>query len=423
MAEAIKINRQRLMTRLAELSKIGRNADYGIDRQLGSLPDEEARAWLSRCWQDDLGLQVQTDGIANLWGKQAGKDGKRPIVLGSHHDTVPNGGKYDGALGVLLAMEVLQTLQENQVELNHPLWLISFTGEEPNDFGVSTLGSKVLAGRLTAEDVKAMKHRKTGEPLPNALQRLGGDIQQVDAARLEADGLAAFLECHIEQGRVLFDKRQAVAAVSCITGIYREIITVCGEANHAGTTQLKDRRDALAAAAEVVLAAESIMKEPGFAGVAVTIGRLTLSPNASNIIPGKVIMTFDLRTADVKLRQQALESWQEQLKEISCRRSVSIERELNLDQPERRMDDMVIETFEEAATGNGQEPEVLVSMAGHDAANMARVTKAGMLFVQTVNGYSHCPQEEAAADAIEIAANTMLAAVRILDRRLDAYDR
>lgn len=423
MAEAIKINRQRLMTRLDELSKIGKNAAQGIDRQLGSIPDEEARAWLTRCWQHELGLTVKTDGIANLWGQQAEKSGNRPIVLGSHHDTVPNGGKYDGALGVLLGTEVLQTLQENQVELKHPLWLISFTGEEPNDFSVSTLGSKVLAGRLTAADVKKMKHRKTGEALPDALQRLGGDIQQVDGARLAMNELAAFLECHIEQGRVLYDEQHAVAAVSCITGIYREVITISGEANHAGTTKLKDRRDALVAAAEVVLAAEAIMKVPEFAGVAVTIGRLTLTPNASNIIPGKVVMTFDLRTADAKIRQQALALWQEKLGEISNRRSVSIEREVNLDQPERRMDDMVIEAFEEAATGNGQEPEVLVSMAGHDAANMARVTKAGMLFVQTVNGYSHCPQEEAAADAIEIAANTMLAAVRILDRRLDAYDR
>ena len=423
MAEAIKINRQRLMTRLDELSKIGKNAAQGIDRQLGSIPDEEARAWLTRCWQHELGLTVKTDGIANLWGQQAEKSGNRPIVLGSHHDTVPNGGKYDGALGVLLGTEVLQTLQENQVELKHPLWLISFTGEEPNDFSVSTLGSKVLAGRLTAADVKKMKHRKTGEGLPDALQRLGGDIQQVDGARLAMNELAAFLECHIEQGRVLYDEQHAVAAVSCITGIYREVITISGEANHAGTTKLKDRRDALVAAAEVVLAAEAIMKVPEFAGVAVTIGRLTLTPNASNIIPEKVVMTFDLRTADAKIRQQALALWQEKLGEISNRRSVSIEREVNLDQPERRMDDMVIEAFEEAATGNGQEPEVLVSMAGHDAANMARVTKAGMLFVQTVNGYSHCPQEEAAADAIEIAANTMLAAVRILDRRLDAYDR
>ena len=423
MAEAIKINRQRLMTRLDELSKIGKNAAQGIDRQLGSIPDEEARAWLTRCWQHELGLTVKTDGIANLWGQQAEKSGNRPIVLGSHHDTVPNGGKYDGALGVLLGTEVLQTLQENQVELKHPLWLISFTGEEPNDFSVSTLGSKVLAGRLTAADVKKMKHRKTGEALPDALQRLGGDIQQVDGARLAMNELAAFLECHIEQGRVLYDEQHVVAAVSCITGIYREVITISGEANHAGTTKLKDRRDALVAAAEVVLAAEAIMKVPEFAGVAVTIGRLALTPNASNIIPGKVVMTFDLRTADAKIRQQALAIWQEKLREISSRRSVNIEREVNLDQPERRMDDMVIEAFEEAATGNGQEPEVLVSMAGHDAANMARVTKAGMLFVQTVNGYSHCPQEEAAADAIEIAANTMLAAVRILDRRLDAYDR
>ncbi|MCR5757466.1 MAG: hydantoinase/carbamoylase family amidase [Selenomonas sp.] len=420
MNDKLKINRARLLSRLDALGEIGRNSAGGIDRQLGSEADEKGRLWLRKCWQEELGLQVIADGIANLWGMQPSPSSSKPILLGSHHDTVPNGGKYDGALGVLMATEILQTLQEQQVKLQHPLQLISFTGEEPNDFSVSTLGSKVLCGRLDAEQVSRMRHRRTGETLPQALARLGGNIQEVDAARLAPNRIAAFLECHIEQGRILDEKRQAIAPVSCITGIYREIITVCGESNHAGTTHYKDRQDALAAAAEIILAAETIMTKFDPAEIAATVGRLKVVPNASNIVPGKVMLSLDLRTANPRLRQQALAFWQEELANIQSRRSIKIQRELNLDQQEMPMDAEVIQALQDAAESTVQGTEPLVSMAGHDAANMARLTKSGMLFVRTTEGYSHCPRETAPDDAIEIAANTLLQAVLLLDRRLDA---
>jgi beta-ureidopropionase / N-carbamoyl-L-amino-acid hydrolase len=414
-----EINSARLMCRLKELAKIGRNKNGGIDRQLATPADIAARKWLIGCWQKDLGLEVKIDPIANLWGKvpNAGNC-KKPIVLGSHHDTVPNGGMFDGALGVLMATEVKQTLQENDVELLHPLEVVSFTGEEPNSFSVSTLGTKVLSGRLQIDDLVKIKDRYTGESLQDAISRLGGDIMQVPAARLDSDSIAGFLECHIEQGRHLFDQQESVAAVTCITGIYREIITITGEANHAGTTCLRNRRDALAAASEVCLAVEDIMRCSGMEDIAATIGRIAVQPNTSNIIPGTAVLTLDLRTADSGKRRQALEKLQEGIQKIAARRHIYIERCLNLDQAEMPMDSSIIEAISDAAAANGEKRRLLVSMAGHDAANMARITKAGMLFVQSVDGYSHCPQEYTNEAEIAKAAQVMLDAVLLLDRRL-----
>lgn len=418
----VHVNGRRLLQRLEALARIGANEQGGIDRQLASAADVEARAWLQRCWSSELGLSVRLDAVANLWGEGAEgtEPGRKPILLGSHHDTVPNGGRYDGALGVLMATEVLQTLREAGVRLHHPVGLVSFAGEEPNGFGVSTFGSKVLCGRLTGEDVRALRHAETGEMLNDALDRMGGDAEHVGSARLQPGVFAAFMECHIEQGRRLIDAGGTAAAVSCITGIYREHITVTGEANHAGTTLYKDRRDALAAASEVVLAVESLIREPKLSGVAATVGHIEVFPNASNIVSGRVTMSLDLRTADPALRQQALAKFGAAIDEIAARRQLRITRTLDLDQAEMAMAPVVRDALHDACVAAGERDQTLVSMAGHDAANMARLGPAGMLFVASVGGYSHCPQEFSKDEDVVKGAEIFLQALLLLDRRLDA---
>ena len=258
----------------------------------------------------------------------------------------------------------------------------------------------------------------TGEPLTKALARLGGAPENVESARLPEGFAAAFLECHIEQGRHLYDSHQAVAAVSAITGIYRETIVVKGEANHAGTTLYKHRRDALAAAAEVILAVEDLLKKPQLEGVAVTVGHVEVSPNASNIIPGEVRLSLDLRTADPQKRQEALLILGSSIAYIAKRRGVEIKRNLQLNQSEIPMDAEVIAAMCEAAAGRSNPARQLVSMAVHDAANMARLVPAGMLFVQSTGGYSHCPKEHTRKEEITIAAQVLLDTVLLLDRRL-----
>lgn len=414
----VLINKQRLLLRLAEMAQFGFDEQTGgINRQLGSKADKDTRIWLKNIWQNEMGLEVTVDPIANMWGHYAGHLVDKPIVFGSHHDSVPNGGKYDGALGVLMAMEAMQSIRENNIKTRHALEIISFTGEEPNSFSVSTLGSKVLCGRLTKQDIFKMKDRDNGRPLAEAIDWLGGNSEQIDEARLTPDLMTAFLEFHIEQGQRLYRKHEAVAAVTCITGIYREIITVQGEANHAGTTQLQDRKDALCAASKVILAIETLMKQ--FADIAVTVGHIKIKPNASNIIPGTAVFTMDLRTAYPEIKQKALAVLNEKIAEISKKRKIKITRELNLDQAEMPMNKQVVQAVNEAMNMEHQPPEELVSMAGHDAANMARLTKAGMLFAQSVDGYSHCPKEYTRPEDVIIAAQVYVNTILNLDRELD----
>lgn len=436
----LKINKERLERNLYELGKIGRNEHGGIDRALGSKEDLLAREWLRAYWEDKMGLKVRHDAIANMWvlydsklqenttGKPSGntnentKEGSSgeyqplpPIVIGSHHDAVPDGGMYDGALGVLGATEIVETLMEAGVKLNHPIEIVSFTGEEPNPYNVSTLGSKVLSGRLVREDLEMLTSYIDGSPLSECISAAGGDIEKAEEALIKPGEIDSFIELHIEQGRRLFDRGLTSASVNCITGIYRENITVHGEANHAGTTVMDNRHDAFLAAGEFALGYEKIIKEEHRDDVVGTIGYVKVLPNAASIIPGSVELILELRCCSEEIRQRVKARVGVLTKEIDEKRGVTIERKLNLDQKEMPMDPEVIAAIDQGIAIMGQEPVTLVSMAGHDAANMARVTRSAMIFVQSINGKSHCPEEATDIDRIEETVNAMLQAVLILD--------
>ena len=436
----LKINKERLERNLYELGKIGRNEHGGIDRALGSKEDLLAREWLRAYWEEKMGLKVRHDAIANMWvlydsklqenttGKPSGNTNKNtkegslreyqplpPIVIGSHHDAVPDGGMYDGALGVLGATEIVETLMEAGVKLNHPIEIVSFTGEEPNPYNVSTLGSKVLSGRMVREDLEKLTSYIDGSPLSECISAVGGDIEKAEEALIKPGEIDSFIELHIEQGRRLFDRGLTSASVNCITGIYRENITVHGEANHAGTTVMDNRHDAFLAAGEFALGYEKIIKEEHRDDVVGTIGYVKVSPNAASIIPGSVELILELRCCSEEIRQRVKAGVDVLTKEIDEKRGVTIERKLNLDQKEMPMDPEVIAAIDQGIAIMGQEPVTLVSMAGHDAANMARVTRSAMIFVQSINGKSHCPEEATDINRIEETVNAMLQAVLILD--------
>lgn len=416
----LKINRDRLEKNLFELAEIGRNEHGGIDRALGSEEDFEARKWLQRYWKDALHIDTRLDAIANMWVRRDGTEALPPIVIGSHHDAVPDGGMYDGALGVLSATEVLQTLIDHDYKTRHPIEVVSFTGEEPNPYNVSTLGSKVLSGRLVTENLRKLTSYIDGSSLDACIKKLGGNIEDAESARIHEGDIRAFIELHIEQGKRLYDKDLTSAAVNCITGIYRENITIYGEANHAGTTIMQDRHDALLAASEFALAYENIVKKENRDDVVGTIGYARVYPNAASIIPGSVELILELRCCDEDIRQRVQREITEIVSGIEKVRSVKIERKLNLDQKEMIMDRTVVEAIKRGIKAEGQEPLELVSMAGHDAANMQRVTSSAMIFVQSIDGKSHCPQERTDINRIEETVNAMLRAVLILDKEMDA---
>lgn len=410
----VKINAGRLKEELTELGRYGENEHGGVDRSIGSEADLQAREYLKQLW-NDMGLEVRTDAIANLWASQTGTDVQMmPIAVGSHHDAVPNGGKFDGALGVLMATEVLKTIQEHGISLRHPYCIVSFTAEEPNPFNLSTMGSRSVTGKISKNTLEAAKDGE-GRALADAISAAGGDIQRIEEDQLKKGDLAAFLECHIEQGRNLFDRKLSVATVSRITGIYREIITIHGEANHAGTTLMKYRHDALLAGAELALAVEKAAVMQGRNDVVATVGKFDVRPNAANIIPGEVKLIMELRTPDQTIRKNMLEEITVSIRSIEQRRKLVFDRKVNLDQSEVVMDETVRAAIAEGCRTVQDEPVELVSMAGHDSVHMSGIGKTGMLFVQSVNGISHSNQEFTEMKDIENAANALLRAVLILD--------
>lgn len=415
----IHVNAARISERLNQLAAFGLNAEGGIDRSFGSDQDIRARKWLSQLWTQVFEAPVKTDPIANLWVRYDKGQTLKPIVLGSHHDAVANGGKFDGAMGVLLATEVLQTLKESGYPLRHPLMAVSFSAEEPNPYNISTLGSRSITGVLTKEDLQPAVHGKTNEKITETIHRLGGDVDRLANHLLQSDELAAFIECHIEQGRNLIDSGKSLAVVSGITGIYREKLTLSGEANHAGTTLMPNRHDALLAGAEISLGLEEIVTDLNRNDVVATVGHFDVYPDSANIIPGKVELIAEIRTSDRNVLQGIIQAFSTVIDQVSKKRQVAFQREVILDQNAVPMDAHVQEALRQAIETLSESYLTLPSLAGHDSAHMAPVTPTGMLFVPSINGKSHCPDEETKIDDIVKAGNALVQAVIVLDKELN----
>lgn len=416
--KTLTINAARLAKTIQELGKIGMNGQGGLDRTTFTAAELEARDWV-KAKLTDLGLDVRVDEAANIWAVRRGEVGGLPVIaFGSHVDTVPNGGKYDGALGVLLALEIMRVLEEHGIHTRHPLELVSFSAEEPNPFGLSTFGSRTIAGKLSRRDLEGVRDNN-GTLLTDALRQGGGDPDRFEQARRKPEELAAFLEVHIEQGRRLLDRAIPVGIVTAITGIYREEVTVTGVPNHAGTTLMSDRTDALMGASEAMLALEQVCREHHADETVGTVGKIANYPNAANIIPGKVQFHMEIRGKTRAEIQEAIDEWEQHADRIRARRGVRIERRLLLDQHPAVMDPFVVETCSLQAEKLGYAHYALGSMAGHDAAHMASLTRSGMLFVPSLDGKSHCPEEESRIEDIGKVGNVLLHAILALDDRLD----
>lgn len=413
---SLRINEMRLQAHIDELGKIGLNDSKGLDRITFSAFDLQARQWLIEKIQA-LQLNYQIDAAANIWTTLPTTTNLAPIVLGSHLDTVPNGGKYDGALGVLIGLEILTTLLENNVQLKHPIGLVSFTAEEPNPFNLSTFGSRIVTGKLKKSNIEHVQ-TKDGVSLKAALASAGGSVDTIESAKKTPSELAAFLEVHIEQGKRLLNQSIPIGIVTAITGIYREEITIIGEANHAGTTLMTERNDALVAASKFVVAFEEIVRKDPSDEVVGTIGQFAIKPGAPSIIPNEVKLLMEIRGDKVEKITHIRQQVDAVLDQLARQQPIQTDRTIILDQAPTDMDDTVIESFKKAVP---QEDHYLLmgSMAGHDATHLASITKAGMLFVPSVGGKSHCPEEYSRIEDIEKVSNVLLQAIFDLDNILD----
>lgn len=406
------MNIARISQHLGQLSEIREPDTAGTTRRAFTPAYRVGRAWLAERMQA-AGLQVRVDAGGNLIGRLPGSDATlAPIVLGSHTDTVMAGGMYDGALGVLTALEVAATLREQGHVLRHPLEVVDFLAEESTPLG-SLIGSTAMMMGLP-DDVLD-RHIPDWGNLRIAIDAVGGDSRAVHQPLRHASDIAAYLELHIEQGPVLEARNVAVAAVTGIVGIRRADIVCRGRADHAGTATMDWRHDALVPVAELITAAERIARaQPGCVA---TVGSLQVLPNQSNVVPSTVRFSVEMRSmvwAEVEQMWHTLE----QLFTQACQiRHVEYDIVFMHDsQPVQFAPDMV-DCIADACAHYSGHRVCMASGAGHDAGILGLSVPTGMLFVRTKDGRSHCPEEFAAPADIAVAAHAFMRAVQHLDQR------
>jgi allantoate deiminase len=350
-----------------------------------------------RARMEALGMNAGEDAAGNLRGlwKPEGASSKR-LVLGSHTDTVPDAGAFDGVLGVTLALEWVGIAQE--LELPFAIEVIAFSEEEGVRFGVPFLGSRAVAGRF--DDSLLALTDADGVSVEAAIRAFGLDPDRIVEAATNSDAMG-FVEVHIEQGPVLDAEGLPVAAVTAIVGQTRLTLAFGGQANHAGTTPMHLRRDALAAAAEWICAVEALARTSE--GLVATVGRLTVEPNAGNVVPGLAQVSLDLRHAHDAARAAAVEQLMAKAMAIAARRGLHLERTDQLDQPAVPMDESLTQLLTDAIEAAGYAGKTMPSGAGHDAMVMAARVPTAMLFLRSPGGISHHPAETVLEDDVEAA--------------------
>lgn len=406
-----QIEGERLLQDLEELAAIGADSKGGISRIAYSPEDRAGREWLRKQFKE-LGLEAQTDSVGNdFWCNPGLNSTLDPIALGSHTDTVPNGGSFDGALGVLSALAAVRSLQANNIQLKHPVEIINFAAEEATMSG-ATFGSRAMVGTLEADVIhhRAWDSRTVAAHLEDA----GIDPNDMVLARRQG-GMAAFLELHIEQGRRLDSAGIPIGIVEGIAGIRRYEVTVNGYANHAGTTLMADRQDALVMAAPYVLSVKEAAERNGIVG---TVGKMDIFPGAPNVIPGQVIINLEIRGLDEKVLDRAAK----ELEEIAKASGFEFV-QTSYKQPVESHP-LLVNALEKACQTSGYDFVRMASGAGHDAMCVAEIAPQAMVFVPSRNGVSHSPDEftepEDCIAGAQILCNALLELDEILaDRHSD----
>lgn len=403
----LTINGDRLTTTLDALAQIGSQAGNTV-RRLAFTPEDLAARQAFSDWMTAVGMAVRIDAAGNLIGRYLGLAAEAPaLATGSHLDTVFSGGRYDGALGVIAGLEVVRVLHEHDLRLHHPLEVIVFADEER-----TMVGSKAMAGNAPRDPARYAT--VDDEPIQDCLARAGGNWEALETARLSRQDIACFLELHVEQGGILEATDRQIGVVEGIVGQQRHRLTIQGQANHAGTTPMNMRRDALTTAAQLVLAVEDMAQH--FPGDPVaTVGALQVWPNAINIVPGFVEMSLDMRD----LSQEVINHMLAQLKRkietvaVATRTKIRIQPELAVEPTlaAAAVQDLIVESCEELGLSYTHLP----SRASHDAQEMGRFTDMGMIFVPSQAGVSHSGEEYTSPEQCIQGANVLLRTLLKLD--------
>jgi len=402
----LEIDHSRLASEIEKLATISDAEAPAVTRVVYSPADLRARAWLkARCVE--AGLSIREDAIGNAFVRWTGSDPSAPAVgTGSHIDAIPNAGKYDGVVGVLGGLEAIRALQQSGFRPTHSIELLVFTSEEPTRFGIGCLGSRLLSGSLTPAAARKLKDSEDAGL--DEVRGQAGFSGELETVTLSTGHYKAFVELHIEQSPLLERQKVPLGLVTSIAAPASLRIAIEGLGGHAGAVLMPDRRDALCAAAELVLAVENAARASGADDTVATVGICEVFPGAINSIPSRVRLSADIRDTDLQRRDTVMHEIESAGQGIAQRRQVSIRNELlNADAP-ATCASIVVKTLSDACRKHGLDFLPMVSRAYHDSLFMSRIAPTGMLFIPCRNGYSHRPDEYASPE--DIARGTLVLA-------------
>jgi beta-ureidopropionase / N-carbamoyl-L-amino-acid hydrolase len=404
-----QVDATRLMEQLLRrLAEFGKNPEGGVSRVAYGDADRQGREYVTGLMREAQ-LDVTVDAAGNLLGRRAGSDARLPaLAFGSHIDSVPKGGNYDGPVGSLGAIEVARTLAERKVVTRHPLLVTIWSNEEGGLYGSRAVTTGLAAGELDNTS-------SSGKTIREGLRFIGGDPEKLAGARFRKGDVAAYVELHIEQGGTLERERRAIGIVEGIVGIKQWEVVFEGFANHAGTTPMDRRQDALLSAAKYVQMVNRLVRaEPG--RQVGTVGRIQAFPGAPNVIPGRVEATLELRDLDDAKVDRLAAAVMAEARKIAEADGTQVSFRLLHENIAAPTDERVRRPIAEAAKGRGLSTMTLPSGAGHDAQAMAQIAPVGMIFIPSVGGISHSPKEFSTPEDIANGANVLLGTILRLDR-------
>ncbi|WPC39847.1 M20 family metallo-hydrolase [Clostridium sp. JS66] len=405
----------RIKKDIETIQKFSSTPGQGCTRFSYSIEDKKAKNYLID-EMISLGMDVKIDGVGNLRGMYKGEYENLPIILvGSHMDTVKHGGSFDGITGVVAALEVIRVLKENNIKTKHTIGLIGFAEEEGSNFGATTLGSKVITGKIPSSELKNIKNFE-GKSYYEVLEEYGLNPENIDNERLDKKDILGMLELHIEQSIVLDKNNLSIGIVKGIAGTRTYGVEIIGESNHAGATPMNMRKDALIAASEIISHVNDIVKENGLDTTVATVGKIECHPNVSNVIAEKVYFTIDIRDLDDHAMDRVLKEVINYSNKISDKYGVECNVRRITSFKGTTTCEKIINIIEDVVKSRGYSYCKMLSGAVHDSAVMAEITDVGMIFVPSKDGKSHVPEEYTSFEDIKRGSDVLLETLIKLDK-------
>jgi len=397
----MQINIDRLKNRFLEISSIGKIENKGISRLAFSKEYDEARNLLKK-YMKSIGLDTEIDGVGNLIGTYRGTNSHfSSIVIGSHLDTVPNGGLFDGALGIFAGLEVIESIKDNKIKLKHDIKIIAFNAEEGSAMG-GTFGSRSMMGMINLKN----------EEIENNLKVCSLNVNDIKESIKDINEIKSYIELHVSQESTLDDENISIGIPEGIASIVRYKINCLGESNHSGTTPMKNRKDALLESSRLMIKIKEITERIG-SNLVATVGNLEVFPGAVNVIPGKVEMILELRDINKENVDKAIS---EIISTSKINSNVEFIFEKIIEKPTVFMDKNIMNIIEDSCKLNKIDYKIMISGAGHDAKSFADKVPTGMIFVPSVDGKSHCPEEITKWVDIEKGVTVLLDTLLKLDK-------